>query len=61
MGCLLPEALIITAALEKLASFTENEVKNLHIGCQGIFRENIVPSGNFGAFTTNLPAAAAKN
>lgn len=33
----------------------------MHIGCQGIFRENIVPSGNFGAFTTNLPAAAAKN
>jgi triosephosphate isomerase len=58
---LLPEALIITAALERLASFTENEVKNLHIVCQGIFRENIVPGGNFVAFTTNLPAAAAKN
>lgn len=33
----------------------------MHIVCQGIFRENIVPGGNFVAFTTNLPAAAAKN
>ena len=59
--CLLPEALIITVALEKLVSFTESEVKNLHIGCQGVFREDIILGGNLGAFTINLPTAAAKN
>lgn len=57
---LLPEALIISA-LEKLASYPADEVKNLYIGCQGVFRENITPGGNFGAFTTNLPATSAKN
>ncbi len=57
---LLPEALLIPA-MEKLASYTAEETSNLHIGCQGVFRENVMPGGNFGAFTTNLPAAAAKN
>lgn len=57
---LLPEALIISA-LEKLASYPAGEVRNLKVGCQGVFRENITPGGNFGAFTTNLPAAAARN
>ncbi|MGI9862368.1 triose-phosphate isomerase family protein [Moorella naiadis] len=57
---LLPEALIISA-LEKLASYPAGEVQNLQIGCQGVFREDVTPGGNFGAFTTNLPAAAAKN
>ena len=55
---LLPEALLIPA-IEKLASYPVEETSNLNIGCQGIFRENVVPGGNFGAFTTNLPAAAA--
>ncbi|MCL2367650.1 MAG: triose-phosphate isomerase [Oscillospiraceae bacterium] len=32
----------------------------LAIGCQGVYREDIAPDGNFGAFTTNRPAAAAK-
>jgi len=57
---LLPEALIISA-LAKLATYPADEVQNLQIGCQGVSRENITPGGNFGAFTTNLPAAAAKN
>ncbi|CEP69397.1 Triosephosphate isomerase [Moorella glycerini] len=57
---LLPEALIISA-LAKLASYSAGEVQNLQIGCQGVFREDVTPGGNFGAFTTNLPAAAAKN
>ncbi|WP_258359499.1 triose-phosphate isomerase family protein [Moorella sulfitireducens] len=57
---LLPEALIISA-VEKLASYPPGEVKNLYLGCQGVFREDITPGGNFGAFTTNLPAAAARN
>lgn len=30
----------------------------LGIGCQGIYRENVAPGGNFGAFTTNRPASS---
>ncbi|MCH3916197.1 MAG: triose-phosphate isomerase [Spirochaetia bacterium] len=33
--------------------------KALAIGCQGVYRADIAPGGNFGAFTTNRPAAAA--
>ena len=29
------------------------------VGCQGVHFENIRPDGNFGAFTTSLPAEAA--
>lgn len=29
-------------------------------GCAGVFREDVEPGGNFGAFTTNKPAAALK-
>ena len=57
---LLPEALIIPAK-EKIACYENEQVKNISIGCQGVYRENVAPGGNFGAFTTNLPAAAAKN
>ena len=32
----------------------------LQIGSQGVFRSDVTPGGNFGAFTTNLPAAAVK-
>ena len=28
------------------------------LGCQGVYREDVAPGGNFGAFTTNRPAAA---
>ena len=57
---LLPESLLIPA-IEKLNEYSLSERKTIAIGCQGVFRENIVEGGNFGAFTTNLPAAAAKN
>lgn len=30
------------------------------LGCQGVYREDVASGGNFGAFTTNRPAAAAK-
>lgn len=56
----LPEALILTA-VKKLTGFPEEKRKNLYLGCQGVFREDIKPGGNFGTFTTNLPATAAKN
>jgi len=55
---LLPEGLIISA-IESLRGYPDS--KNIHIGSQGVFRENIQRGGNFGALTTNLPAAAARN
>lgn len=49
-----PEAHLITAAnARRLGS-------PLQIGCQGVYREDVVPGGNFGAFTANRPAAAAR-
>jgi triosephosphate isomerase len=57
---LLPEALLIPAR-EELESHNANDTGSISIGCQGVFRENIAAGGNFGAFTTNLPAAAAVN
>ncbi len=32
----------------------------VQIGCQGVFRNDVQPGGNFGAFTTGRPAAAMK-
>lgn len=49
-----PEAHILGAAAAKTG---DSPVK---IGCQGVFRENTAVGGNFGAFTTNRPASAAK-
>lgn len=57
---LLPEALIIPAA-EELSGTVDIHRGTLQIGCQSVFREDVKQGGNFGAFTTNLPAAAAKN
>lgn len=53
-----PEALIIPAQ-EVLARIPESRRGRLSVGCQGVFRDNIRKGGNFGAFTTNLPAASA--
>ena len=55
-----PEALLIPA-IKKLESFGTDSSGSISVGSQGVFRENIVKGGNFGAFTTNLPATAAKN
>ncbi|WP_088187323.1 triose-phosphate isomerase [Desulfosporosinus sp. FKA] len=57
---LIPEGLIMCAH-EKLSSFPAETIKNIHIGCQGIYREDVTKGGNFGAFTTNRPAAAVRN
>lgn len=57
---LLPEGLLIPAK-DELESHPRTETRNIAVGCQGVFRENIAAGGNFGAFTTNLPAAAAVN
>ena len=57
---MLPEALLIPA-VEKLESYSEEQRRTLHIGVQGVYREDVAVGGNFGALTTHLPAAAAKN
>lgn len=55
---ILPESLVITAK-ERLATYNQVETQTLAIGIQGVYREDIKQGGNFGAFTTHLPAAAA--
>ncbi len=57
---MLPEALVIPA-VEKLESYSEDLRRTVHIGVQGVYRDDVVVGGNFGALTTHLPAAAAKN
>ena len=57
---LLPEALLLSA-INHLKKHPAQTTHALHVGCQGVFREDVVKGSNFGAFTTNLPAAAAKN
>ncbi|MEI7850937.1 MAG: triose-phosphate isomerase family protein [Kiritimatiellales bacterium] len=56
----IPDSLVLPA-IAKLKSFPAEKTKNLAIGNQSVFRQDIAPGGNFGAFTSNTPAAAAKN
>jgi triosephosphate isomerase len=51
-----PEAHLLPA--KQAIGAAQNKIR---LGCQGVYRKNISPGGNFGAYTTNLPAAAAKN
>ncbi|OCN01868.1 triose-phosphate isomerase [Clostridium sp. W14A] len=53
-----PEALILPAQ-EALGCFPAERWGRLSVGCQSVFRDNIKKGKNFGAFTTNLPAASA--
>lgn len=53
-----PESLIIPAQ-EALEQYPLDWRGDLQVGCQSVFRDNIEPSGNFGAFTSNMPAASA--
>ena len=48
-----PEAHLLSAAA---ALCPDSPVK---VGCQGVYRADTAVGGNFGAFTTNRPAAAA--
>ena len=57
---LLPEALLLSA-IDQLQRHPAQAIRTLNIGCQSVFREDVVKGGNFGAFTSNLPATAAKN
>ncbi|MBT8042796.1 MAG: triose-phosphate isomerase [Pontiella sp.] len=56
----IPDALVLPA-IKKLNSFPKEERFNLSVGNQSVFRQDIAPGGNFGAFTSNTPAAAAAN
>lgn len=38
----------------------KTEDSPVQIGCQGVFRDDVAPGKNFGAFTTGRPAAAMK-
>ena len=55
---LLPEGLL-PAARRALSAYPEERAQNLKVGCQGVHWDDVSPGGNFGAFTTALPAAAA--
>jgi len=57
---LLPEALILPA-VHKLMSYPEGERRTIEVGSQTVFRQDIRPDGNFGAFTANLPPTAVTN
>jgi len=52
-----PQSLLVPAirTLQELAV----DPSVLAIGCQGVYREDVRPGGNFGAFTTHFPARAA--
>lgn len=60
IGYFFPEA-ILPAALTKAADYSPGELGRIIIGAQSVFREDVKAGGNFGAFTSNLPAAAAAN
>ena len=49
-----PEINLFSACQAK----TENSP--VQVGCQGVFRDDVAPGKNFGAFTTGRPAAAMK-
>jgi triosephosphate isomerase len=57
---LLPEGLI-PSAIGKINQYTKDKTTSLSIGSQGVHWEDISPGKNFGAYTTLLPASAAKN
>ena len=48
-----PEAHLLSASAARSAG------SPVRVGCQGVFRGDTAVGGNFGAFTTNRPAAAA--
>jgi triosephosphate isomerase len=56
----LPEALLANAICQ-LRSYASDKTAALAIGFQGVFWEDVAPGGNFGAFTTNRPAASMQN
>ena len=60
---ILPEALLVTAAnrLKEHEAYDRDLVRGIHLASQSVFRDDVSVGGNFGAFSCNLPASAAKN
>lgn len=56
VGYMLPEALL-APAVEELAKHPAAR-EGIGVGSQGVYRDDIAPGGNFGAFSANRPAAA---
>lgn len=52
---LLPESLLANA-LDQVWHYTAGHTRAISLGCQGVYREDIKPGSNFGAFTSNRPA-----
>ncbi len=57
---MLPEGLV-PLANRMLDELNPSSVSHLAIGCQGIHWQDVSKGGNFGAFTSCLPATAAWN
>ena len=51
-GMFFPEAHLLNAAAAKITG------SPIRVGCQSVYREDTAVGGNFGAFTSNRPAAA---
>jgi triosephosphate isomerase (TIM) len=57
---LLPESLV-HPAVTALRDVPQDRRTGTEIGVQGVFRNDVSVGGNFGAFTTGVPATAARN
>ncbi len=57
---MLPESLLVPG-LEVLNGADEKDIEKLSIGSQSVYRGDVEVGGNFGAFTSNLPAAVVKS
>lgn len=55
---ILPEGLLLPAK-NLISSYGAGNFPSIDIGCQGVYRKDVAKGGNFGAFTTFLPATAA--
>lgn len=58
---LFPPENAVYSAKRTLVTFPKEKIRNIFIGTQGVHMEDVKTGGNFGAFTTNLPAAAASS
>lgn len=59
LAYLLPESLVRPAKMV-ISDSCQNDPEQIAVGCQGVHWEDITANGNFGAFTSLLPAKSAK-
>ena len=57
LNYLLPEGLV-SSAVDVLRNVPSGDVGRITVGVQSVYRDDVRPGGNFGAFTGNLPASA---